>query len=137
MNKHALRRARPVAWLALLLVAVGMGGCDERDEAGDRARLEAMEAEIDRMIADRSCTGDGSCRVIAFGAKPCGGPWEYKIYSAEHVDTLALQQSVTEYDEFNRELNERYNWVSDCSVPSPPMVVCNQGECRGALPTGP
>ncbi|HET9253049.1 MAG TPA: hypothetical protein VFP58_13130 [Candidatus Eisenbacteria bacterium] len=127
---RATALAAPMLLVALLL----LGGCDEKDEAADIARLEEMEARIDEMIANRACTAGGSCRIIAFGAKPCGGPWEYKIYSAEHVDTLALQRAVKEYNEFNREANERHGWLSDCSVPMQPNVACYQGNCEVVAP---
>jgi hypothetical protein len=116
----------------LLLLASALPGCN--DEAADRARLEGKEAEIDRMIADRGCSGSGSCRFIAFGSKPCGGPWKYKIYSIEHVDTLALQSAVERYNAFNGELNQKYNWVSDCSVPAQPVVECVHGICQAVGP---
>jgi hypothetical protein len=120
--------------LLLLLAITLLGGCDEKDEAADIAKLEGMKAKIDQMIANRACTSDGSCRVIAFGVKPCGGPWEYKIYSAEQVDTLALQQAVREYNDFNREANKRHGWLSDCSVPSAPTVACYSGSCEAVVP---
>ena len=125
--------SRARALLVLLAITL-LGGCDEKYEAADIAKLESMEAKIDQMIANRACTADGSCRVIAFGAKPCGGPWEYKIYSAEQVDTLALQQAVREYNDFNREANKRHGWLSDCSVPNPPPVACYMGTCEVVVP---
>ena len=42
------------------------------------------------LIGDAACKSDADCRAIAFGDKPCGGPWSYKIYSVTSVDTVEV-----------------------------------------------
>lgn len=114
-----------------LVAAFGPFDCgEERSEEGDRARLAEMEAQIDAMIGDARCSDGSECKAIAFGAKPCGGPWKYKIYSESVVSTQKLTEYVNAYNEFNRELNQKYGWVSDCSVVSPPQVGCVDGRCQ-------
>jgi hypothetical protein len=106
--------------------------CDdgkEFDEFWDRARLENLRAEIEEMIGDAACLEGADCRYIAFGAKPCGGPWEYKIYSVTNVDTVKLQEVVAEYNSFNAHLNRKYGWISTCDIPSVPRVGCRDGRC--------
>ena len=104
-------------------------GCGEDDEADDIARLEKMEREIISFIGEASCDDSTDCRYIAFGAKPCGGPWRYLVYSVATLDTLELTFRVAAYNEFNAELNRRYGWMSDCSVPSRPTPGCRDGKC--------
>jgi hypothetical protein len=101
--------------------------CDE--EARDWARLERMGDDIRALIGDPLCTGSPECRVIGFGSKPCGGAWEYLIYSVSTVDTVELARRVAEYNEFEAVLNRRYDRYSDCSVPNPPNVGCRDGRC--------
>lgn len=116
-------------WM-LLVAALAPFDCgEERTEDTDRAKLAEMEAQIDALIGDARCTDGAQCKVIAFGAKPCGGPWKYKVYSEAVVSTAKLTEYVDAYNAFNRELNEKYGWVSDCMVVGPPSVECREGRC--------
>lgn len=91
--------------------------------------LNKCEQEILEMIDNAPCNGTESCRYIAFGDKPCGGPWKYLIYSIENVDTVQLRLKVSEYNRLNREANEKFGWDSDCSFEIPPSIGCNEGRC--------
>jgi hypothetical protein len=95
----------------------------------DQATLYRMRGEIIALIGTPSCTGQGDCRYIALGAKPCGGPWEYLIYSRATVDELTLRFKVSKYNAFNGAYNRRYNISSDCMVVPPPRVGCVGGIC--------
>lgn len=75
------------------------------------------------------CDDPAECRFIAFGDKPCGGPWSYLIYSSSNVDSVALGELVAEYNQYNEEINRRYNLMSDCSVPNEPNLGCLGGRC--------
>lgn len=124
------------ALLALAAVAAAGAGCndEDHDEAADIARLAAMEAQIDALIGDAACTGGDDCRKVAFGAKPCGGPWEYKIFAAAKLDTAELARLVKAYNDHNAVLNVRWGWVSDCAYVTEPAVGCVEGRCRAVVP---
>ncbi len=122
--------------LALLTVVAAGPGCPDegRDEDRDVAQLQAKEKAIDALIGDAPCKGGEDCRTIAFGAKPCGGPWQYKIFNAAEVDTVELKRLVKDYDEFNAVLNDRWGWMSDCAYVTPPEVGCVEGRCQAVTP---
>lgn len=123
--------------LVVLAVLAGAGpGCVEpdEDEAADVARLEAMEREIDDLIGDAACAGGADCRAVAFGAKPCGGPWTYKVFSVATVDTAELLRLVKTYNTYNARLNETWGWASDCAFVGEPDVDCVEGRCRAVVP---
>lgn len=116
-----------------LIAAVGPFDCgEERTEEGDLAKLAEMEAQIDALIGSANCRSGEECEAIGFGAKPCGGPWKYKVYSESIVSTEKLTEYVDAYNAFNRRLNEKYGWISDCMVVSPPQVECRDGRCQAA-----
>lgn len=104
----------------------GVWGISERL---DLKRLEEMEEEIDALIGTAPCEGGSDCRYIAFGAKPCGGPWKYKVYSASGVDTDLLEDLVEEYRELNVMVNRLHGLMSDCSIPPVPIATCHKGRC--------
>lgn len=101
----------------------------QADEQSDQQRLQEMKKDILAMIGTPTCGGEGSCRYIGLGSKPCGGYWEYVIYSVENVEPEVLVRKVNEYNEFEEELNAKYGYVSDCTVPEPPDPGCVNGRC--------
>ncbi|MEP0368039.1 MAG: hypothetical protein ABJD58_13795 [Cyclobacteriaceae bacterium] len=90
--------------------------------------LDSMRQEIISLAADSGCD-EGVCDFIGFGSKPCGGPWEYLIFSST-VDTASLFNLVSRYNELEEQLNIRDGRGSDCAIaPAPDSVVCESGGC--------
>lgn len=101
----------------------------ETGEEADKASLARMEAEIDEFIGEATCNEAGDCRTLPFGAKPCGGPWKFKVFGGSSGDTAKLEAMVAKYNLFNAELNEKYGWMSDCLAVMPPEIECVDGMC--------
>ena len=102
---------------------------DQRTEEGDRAQLVKMRREIDALVGDAAGASIADCRYAGLGSKPCGGPWEYIIYSVSSTDSTALARRLTAYEAFEAEMNARYGYVSDCSVPAIPVLAYMDGRC--------
>lgn len=105
-------------------------GCDSGTP--DRADLDELRTEILEMAGDASASDVVFCREIALGVKPCGGPWEYVIYSVEQTDSVALQLKVAEYNSLQRKYNEETGQISDCAYVTPPGVDLAGGSCVAA-----
>ena len=88
-----------------------------------------MRREIDALVGDAAGASIEDCRYAGVGSKPCGGPWEYVIYSASSTDSTALAERLTAYNAFEAEMNERYGLASDCSVPNAPVLAYRDGRC--------
>ena len=88
-----------------------------------------MKAEILALIDEPRCSQAADCASIAFGGKPCGGPWTYLVYSTTGTDVSALEALVNEYNKFNAAVNERHGVVSDCMLVTEPRVDCVKGLC--------
>ncbi len=124
------------AWIAVSLLAcgdsdsvVGDNNGDQRTEEGDRAQLAEMRQEIDALVGDAAGASIEDCRYSGLGSKPCGGPWEFIIYSASSTDSTALAERLTAYNALEAEMNQRYGYVSDCSVPDVPVLAYRDGRC--------
>lgn len=115
-------------WGLPLAAAVACGGATSSGEERDRARLAEMRAAILQLVGE-TCDDAGGCRAIAFGSKPCGGPWEYLVYCAARTDTALLRQRVEEYKRFEAELNRKHNYVSDCAFVVEPSLDLVGGKC--------
>ena len=123
---------RPLA-LALLAAALAAAGCASRvaDElAGDDARrLARLSVRIDAEIGGARAGRSNQCRVLAVGAKPCGGPREFRAYSAVGTNVPRLEALAAEYAAVDRARNERLGLGSDCAVEEPPPVGLEGGRC--------
>jgi hypothetical protein len=126
ISKTEARCGWLLALLSLLLPGCLLDGSSRED---DLRKLAAMGDEIEALVSDPMCSDSTECAYIAFGAKPCGGPWRYLIYSPATVDETVLEEKVAEYNRFEDTINRRYGLVSDCSVPRAPRLGCLDGVC--------
>lgn len=99
----------------------------------EKAKIDSLKTEI-KSIADTSvCTGDYRCYSVGIGAKPCGGFWEYIVYSnsIEVVDFLA---KIEDLNELEKAYNVKYSIQSDCFMAMPPSRIdCVDGKCTGVF----
>lgn len=117
------------------ILLLSLFSCDQvpvelTNQEADEARLAEMLAEIELLISDKSCTKDGKCTVMAYGAKACGGPVGYLVYSSGNVNETQLKDLVEEFTELQSLMNDEYGYISDCSIPNPPDVSCLDGNCE-------
>lgn len=110
--------------------------CNEDDSLEDpfkiAKKMESLKAEIESLVNLSCSAGEGvlSCAAIGLGAKPCGGHWEYLIYSAEATDVDLLDAKVAEYNILSEAYNERTDAVSDCMLVVAPTLDCFDGVCQ-------
>lgn len=91
--------------------------------------LAQKKVKIQNYINSFLCSASAGCSFIALGVKPCGGPWEYLVYS-NNVNDTQLQQMVSEYNALNTEFNTVTGAGSDCMFVSPPAKIgCVNGSC--------
>ncbi|MEP4534969.1 MAG: hypothetical protein ABJ004_17880 [Cyclobacteriaceae bacterium] len=93
--------------------------------------LDSMRMAIIDLAVTSACSETETCHFIGFGSKPCGGPWEYLIYSSE-TDTAYLHALVTSYNDLDKQYNVESGKASDCAIaPAPDSVVCDGPGCVG------
>ena len=116
-------------YLLIYFLATVSSCGDDFNESDDLARLAALKTEVLLLVGEAECSDIGECRSFPLGAKPCGGPWEYLIYSITDSDTLKIKEKAEEYNEWNRVLNSRYGYESDCGMTEEPQLLCLSGKC--------
>lgn len=106
--------------------------CDEDDFLTKEEQLQELanlKTEIETLANSSTCNESTECKYIAFGSKPCGGPWSYLIYSTS-IDTDKLEEMVEVYNQKEAGFNEAYNIASDCALVSPPTSInCENNTC--------
>ena len=97
--------------------------CDDDNDTGiTQGMLDNKKQEILNYISSFSCDEGSSCNYIAFGAKPCGGPREYLVFSS-NVDVDVLETMVDEYYAMDNAHNIQTGAASDCAIVGPPTNV--------------
>lgn len=95
----------------------------------DKLELEALANEITSLADNSVCNQNNECKYVAFGSKPCGGPWSYLVYSTS-IDTLILLEKVDYYNQLEKAYNVKWEIISDCSVAIPPISLeCLDEKC--------
>lgn len=95
----------------------------------DRERLRELKRAIDEETGEPRADSVAQCKYIPFGAKPCGGPWMYLVYSTARTDESKLQRLVREFNALQKKINEEEQLGSDCSVPREPELMLENGVC--------
>ena len=118
-----------LVWIALLF---SLYACDDDNETfqEQQAELNTFAREIEAMARASRCDDATECRAIAFGSKPCGGPWSYLMYTTS-INTNRLEQMVRSYNAREKAFNIRWNPISDCKMVLPPTrFECVDNKCE-------
>lgn len=91
--------------------------------------LEALRAQVKYIIGVPQASDPSQCRVVPFGAKPCGGPAQYLIYSTEVTDPNEIEPLITRYNEWSDIYNQREGLMSDCAIVPPISATVVDGVC--------
>jgi len=95
----------------------------------EQEELAQLKHLIEDLTSESICNQSTECKYIAFGSKPCGGPWSYLIYSTS-INTDQLEDMVSIYNQKENAFNIKYNVVSDCSLAIPPSELsCENNQC--------
>ena len=111
------------------LVARIVRAYDVREEHR-QAERQAAVADLDRLIGDAEASGLAACQTVPVGAKACGGPTDYAVYSAEASEAAAIVQTAEEITRMDEQANREFGLGSDCAVTPEPTVVWVGGQCR-------
>jgi hypothetical protein len=110
-----------------------MINCDpsnQNNQEKDKQELDKLSKEIHALADNSVCSPDYTCKYIGMGSKPCGGVWGYLIYSTS-INEDDLTEKVKHYNNLEREYNENYGIISDCSMAMRPHnLECEDGKCK-------
>lgn len=92
--------------------------------------IDKLKTEIIVLAESSGCSEEDKCNFVGLGSKPCGGHWQYLLYSGS-IDTLELLAKVEDYNRLDKEFNQKWEIASDCSFVIPPdSVICEDGKCK-------
>jgi hypothetical protein len=114
--------------LGTVPACAGRGSVREAAESAPPA-LDSLRAVVLDLIGRPSCGSAAQCRSAPFGAKPCGGPRAYVVYSTQVTDSARLAEALEAFRARDAAANEAAGAVSDCMVVTAPAVECREGVC--------
>jgi hypothetical protein len=100
------------------------------NQQSDKDKLTKLEKTIDVQIGKPKAKRLAQCKVIAFGAKPCGGPRTYLVYSTLKTNESKLERLVNEYNSLEEKYNKENDLASDCMMVTEPEVTFQNGICK-------
>lgn len=128
--------------LTLSLLVLSLTGCatvpaDKDNLAtqldGPLAQLQLdtrqLQLRLERLTEDKTCEQDNQCKVIGVGARPCGGPDQYLLYSTLHTDEKMLSYTNDRYQKLKKQQNEKLGLMSTCQMLMPPVSACIENKC--------
>lgn len=129
MTGRSLVRSLLIASMFGLLPSCNLLQSGQEGVHGERD-LARLEQEILAEIGDAEAAHVRQCRTIAFGSKPCGGPWRYLVYSREAANEERLKDLVAVYNDEQQRLNDQEGLISDCMLVTRPDTTLVDGQCR-------
>ena len=138
-----MRRTAYIASFVLALIA-GLAAFNSRSplapgvdttrldaaQQDDSARLKELGRAVEQEIGTPTANEPSQCKLIAFGAKPCGGPARYLVYSTEKTNESRLKQLVREFNGLAKKINEERKMMSDCMFVTEPKVELVDKVCK-------
>ncbi|MDF3127280.1 hypothetical protein [Rheinheimera sp. 1928-s] len=88
-----------------------------------------LQLRLERLTENKECEQDNQCKVIGVGARPCGGPDQYLIYSTQHTDEKMLSYTNERYQKLKKQQNEKLGLMSTCQMLLPPVSACVEKTC--------
>lgn len=119
--------------IMILCLSLMSTQCEEEKasptQADEEKELLELKTQSEALASTSTCNENTTCKFIAFGSKPCGGPWSYLIYSTS-IDVQTLEDLVERYNKKEADFNNKWGMASDCSVVTPPSSVkCENNTC--------
>ena len=96
----------------------------------EKKAIDKLKSEIITLAESSVCSEDNNCNFVGLGSKPCGGHWQYLVYS-NSIDAIKLLAKVEDCNRLEKEFNQKWDILSDCSFVVPPdSVICEDGKCK-------
>jgi hypothetical protein len=115
--------------MVIAAVACGPSQRNAANAVPEDPPLDSLRATVLRLIDEPLATRIGQCRLTAFGAKPCGGPRGFLVYSMEATDSTDLARAVALYTAEDDRLNRALGLASDCALVERPRITFTAGQC--------
>ena len=127
-----MKKSFATALLFMICLSFTAFQCDDDKpltQEEELIHLQNLKSEIEVLASASVCNEATECKFIAFGSKPCGGPWSYLVYSTS-IDINAFEALVNDYNMQEDTYNQRWGIASDCALAQQPTSIsCENNTC--------
>lgn len=124
-------------YLAIPLFIFMYASCSELSPFPSDTDIEDMNIEevailIDNYVGNANAEQLSQCDIVPIGAKPCGGPWGYLVFSTQNSNKSVLINYANRYTELDSIRNIEEDRGSTCDITPVPDLTLQNGACRGS-----
>ncbi|WP_213611583.1 hypothetical protein [Pseudoalteromonas sp.] len=116
---------------ASVAISMLLSGCTSTITSSTTQNMNAsvLDAQLNNLVSNKSCTASYQCKVLEVGARPCGGPSKYVVYSTlNHSQEQAeqLAQKITQQEQQKNAALES----KECSPVLEIHSLCIDNQCK-------
>jgi len=87
------------------------------------------------IALENQCVTSADCDVLAVGARACGGPSGFFVYSVKSSNVENIRSLAQLTTQLEKQYNTENSVMSICSMAMPPSAVCDETKKCVAGPT--
>jgi protein involved in sex pheromone biosynthesis len=108
-----------------------LSGCASTVTSGNEQSksLSDLNYDLNNMVSNNSCTASFQCKVLEVGARACGGPSKYAVYSTLNTsqeEAEQLAQQITNQEN----IQNKAQGLTDCSPVLEVQSLCINHQCQ-------
>lgn len=108
-----------------------LSGCASTATSGNEQSktLSDLNYDLNNMVSNNSCTASFQCKVLEVGARACGGPSTYAVYSTLNTsqeEAEQLAQQITKQEK----IQNKAQGLTDCSPVLEVQSLCINQQCQ-------
>ncbi|MBH0048361.1 hypothetical protein [Pseudoalteromonas sp. NZS11_1] len=107
-----------------------LSGCASTVTSNEQNKnLSDLNYDLNNMVSNNSCTASFQCKVLEVGARACGGPSKYAVYSTLNTsqeEAEKLAQQITKQEN----IQNKAQGLTDCSPVLEVQSLCINHQCQ-------
>ena len=108
-----------------------LSGCVSTTPSGNTQSkdLSALNSQLNTITSKNSCTASFQCKVLEVGARACGGPSKYAVYSTLNTPQEQAQGIAQQITEQEKQQNKQQG-LTDCIPVIEVQSLCIDQKCQ-------
>lgn len=107
-----------------------LSGCASTVTSNEQSKnLSDLNYDLNNMVSNNSCTASFQCKVLEVGARACGGPSKYAVYSTLNTsqeEAEQLAQQITKQEK----IQNKAQGLTDYSPVLEVQSLCINHQCQ-------
>ncbi|WP_372762272.1 hypothetical protein [Pseudoalteromonas sp.] len=122
----------PAIKLSIASIATSLlllSGCASTTSNDQQASLVTLNSQLNDIVSNNSCTASFQCKVLEVGARACGGPSKYVVYSTLNSPQERAEQIAQQITKKQQAQNS-IEGLTDCLPVLEVQSLCIDQQCQ-------